>query len=103
MTNQVFIAAFVNGRGDSRNGSLSISENRLFSYDAVIGTRMSDGRIVVGAARYSPTTNRHISILMTSLMREGYVANSVDETTTTDQYGRIIPQSLFTYERNTQN
>lgn len=65
MTNKQVCEAFVNGATRGKSLHMFIEGNRLYSYGYhyVLGERLVDETIRINTFKYSPTAQRHISLL----------------------------------------
>lgn len=64
-TNQEIIREFCNNRySKGQNGSLRISDGRLYSYNTCIGEYLDNNTILVNVTKYSKTTSMHQNLLV---------------------------------------
>lgn len=77
-----FVDCNINGISNVKryNGSMHFVNGTLYSYDTAIGQyNKKDGTFVVNMTKYSPTTSRHRSYLITALNTRKISYTEVDK------------------------
>lgn len=73
ISNKSLINAFIDGNcyTNSRNGSMCVQHDRLYSYNTCIAERALNGVIYVNTTKYSQTTSKQQSLLVRLLNDNG--------------------------------